>query len=140
MLCEEYPRGIDLVYESVGGTMFETCVDALAVGGRLVVIGFISGYKDQSGWVKGEAKRDGDAAEDTETKEEVAPLPVKLLAKSASVRGFFLNNFAKLWAPHLKNLGNMVMNGQLSDGLDHNAKYVHHTGMLRLTLVTRSRG
>ncbi len=46
MLKREYPKGVDLVYESVGGDMFETCLNALAVGGRLVVIGMMS----QVGW------------------------------------------------------------------------------------------
>jgi len=32
-------QGVDLVWESVGGEMFETCVHALANGGRLIVIG-----------------------------------------------------------------------------------------------------
>jgi len=32
-------QGVDLVWESVGGEMFETCVRALANGGRLIVIG-----------------------------------------------------------------------------------------------------
>jgi hypothetical protein len=42
VLKREYPKGVDLVYESVGGDMFETCLNALAVGGRLVVIGMMS--------------------------------------------------------------------------------------------------
>ena len=32
-------QGVNLVWESVGGEMFETCVRALANNGRLVVIG-----------------------------------------------------------------------------------------------------
>ena len=32
-------QGVDLVWESVGGEMFETCVRALSNGGRLIVIG-----------------------------------------------------------------------------------------------------
>ena len=42
VLKREYPKGVDVVYESVGGDMFETCLNALAVGGRLVVIGMMS--------------------------------------------------------------------------------------------------
>ena len=131
VLRTEFPKGVNMVYESVGGAMFDTCVDSLAVGGRLIVIGFISGYKDQSGWTKaGQAKRA--AQSEDEHKSEGgkpkgpsghgAPLPVKLLAKSASVRGFFLNNFAEQWAPHMQKLGGMVMAGELTNGLDPNAK------------------
>ena len=42
VLKQEYPKGVDLIYESVGGQMFETCMNALAVYGRMVVIGMIS--------------------------------------------------------------------------------------------------
>ena len=42
VLKKEYPKGVDLIYESVGGEMFEQCVKALAVHGRIVVIGAMS--------------------------------------------------------------------------------------------------
>lgn len=42
MLKKEFPKGIDIVYESVGGEMFNLCLNALAVHGRLIVIGMIS--------------------------------------------------------------------------------------------------
>lgn len=38
----EFPKGIDIIYESVGGHMFDLCLNALAVYGRLIVIGMIS--------------------------------------------------------------------------------------------------
>ncbi|MEM7759098.1 MAG: zinc-binding dehydrogenase [Cyanobacteria bacterium P01_A01_bin.40] len=44
VLQQEYPQGIDLVFECIGKEMFDTCVDNLAVRGRLVVVGFISEY------------------------------------------------------------------------------------------------
>lgn len=39
---EEFPKGFDIIYESVGGDMFNLCLKALAVYGRLIVIGMIS--------------------------------------------------------------------------------------------------
>ena len=42
VLKKEFPRGVDIIYESVGGEMFDLCLNALAVHGRLVVIGMIS--------------------------------------------------------------------------------------------------
>ncbi|WMV12901.1 hypothetical protein MTR67_006286 [Solanum verrucosum] len=42
VLKKEFPKGTDIVYESVGGEMFDICLNALAVYGRLVVIGMIS--------------------------------------------------------------------------------------------------
>ncbi|MBN3957597.1 zinc-binding dehydrogenase [Nostoc sp. NMS8] len=44
ILKEEYPNGINLIFESVGKEVFDTCVENLAVRGRLVVVGFISEY------------------------------------------------------------------------------------------------
>ena len=48
-----YIYRVDVVYESVGGDFFDICVDALAVKGRLIVIGFISGYSSGEGWIEG---------------------------------------------------------------------------------------
>lgn len=42
VLKKEFPKGVDIVYESVGGEMFDLCLNALAIYGRLVVIGMIS--------------------------------------------------------------------------------------------------
>lgn len=104
-LRAEYPKGIDAVYESVGGEQFEAAVNNLAVKGRLVVIGFISGYQDGSGWT-GAADAAGGAGGKT-------PLVAKLLGKSASVRGFFLNNYAKQWKPHMQRLLGLIRDGKV---------------------------
>ncbi|KAF2606199.1 hypothetical protein F2Q68_00043424 [Brassica cretica] len=42
VLKKEFPKGVDIIYESVGGRMFDLCLNALAVYGRLIVIGMIS--------------------------------------------------------------------------------------------------
>jgi NADPH-dependent curcumin reductase CurA len=108
-LKSEYPKGIDVVYESVGGETFNVCVDNLAVKGRLIVIGFISGYKDGSGW----------------TKEVVSktPLPVKLLGKSTSVVGFFLNNYTSEWGRHMQQIQSLYMEGKLKIEVDKTKFY-----------------
>lgn len=41
VLKREYPRGVDVVWESVGGDMFSVALDALAPRGRLVIIGMM---------------------------------------------------------------------------------------------------
>ena len=46
VLKKEYPQGVNLVFECVGRKMFDTCVDNLAMKGRLIVVGFISEYAD----------------------------------------------------------------------------------------------
>ncbi len=100
VLADEYPDGIDLVYESVGGTLFDTCLRALAVGGRLLSIGFVSEYVD-------------------------GPQPVRLprvytqlVQKSASVRGFFLPHFSAYYRAHLEQLFRLIEGGQLHVAID----------------------
>lgn len=44
VLRNEYPNGINLVFDCVGKQVFDTCVENLAIRGRLVVVGFISEY------------------------------------------------------------------------------------------------
>lgn len=72
--------GVDVVYESVGGAMFDTCVNALAQHGRLIVIGWISGYETDKGF---------------NVSRTLGSLPQRLLPKCASVRGFFLFGYPK---------------------------------------------
>jgi len=113
VLKKEYPKGIDLVYESVGGEMFDICVQNLAVHGRLIVIGAISGYKDGSAW-----------KEDSQKNKYVTPLPQRLLAKSSSVRGFFLNSFPTLWESHFKNLCDSVTHNKLQSCVDTQSQFI----------------
>uniref|UniRef100_A0A7R9V375 Enoyl reductase (ER) domain-containing protein n=1 Tax=Chlamydomonas euryale TaxID=1486919 RepID=A0A7R9V375_9CHLO len=42
VLRREYPRGVDVVYEGVGGSMFDAALSGLADRGRLLVIGMMS--------------------------------------------------------------------------------------------------
>ncbi|RHZ29718.1 hypothetical protein DYB31_011219 [Aphanomyces astaci] len=86
-------------------TSFQTCVNNLAKHGRLIVIGSISGYADSSSWSA--------AAGAT------SPFTATLLSKSASVRGFFLNHFAKSHgAAHARKLTILVRKRLLNPGLD----------------------
>nr|XP_053769390.1 prostaglandin reductase 3 isoform X3 [Desmodus rotundus] len=97
VLAQEYPSGVDVVYESVGGTMFDVAVDALAVKGRLIVIGFISGYQTPTGLSPVKTKA----------------LPARLLRKSASVRGFFLNHYLSEYRASMDHLVEMCASGEL---------------------------
>lgn len=105
VLKSEFPNGIDVVYESVGGATFDTCVANLAVKGRLIVIGMVSGYVDGSAWKADEKQRGG-------------PLSAKLLVKSASVCGFFLNHYTSIWKRHLAELAAMVQRGEIRSVVD----------------------
>ncbi len=48
VLKQEYPKGVDVTYESVGGEMFNTAVKNVAIGGRLIIIGYITHYQDST--------------------------------------------------------------------------------------------
>jgi len=110
VLKSEYPKGIDVVYESIGGEIFDACLSSIAVKGRLIIIGFISGYADQSGWKETE--------KDNKISASKVPFHVRLLAKSASIRGFFLNDFPEERVPHLNRLIKSLETGQLKSALD----------------------
>ncbi|PSC71056.1 zinc-binding alcohol dehydrogenase domain-containing 2 [Micractinium conductrix] len=90
VLKAEFPKGVDVVYESVGGDMFDVCVDALAPRGHLIIIGAMSQYA--GGW---EARAYPGIAE-------------KLLWKSATLQGFFLLHYARDWGRHLKKLAGLL--------------------------------
>lgn len=96
-LSAEYPRGVDVVYESVGGGVLEAAVNSLANKGRVIVIGFISGYQSASGIPRFRGET----------------LPVKLLQKSASLRGFFLPHFLADYRDALSTMMHMFSRGQL---------------------------
>ncbi|KAI9905533.1 hypothetical protein PsorP6_013468 [Peronosclerospora sorghi] len=110
VLKREHPRGVDLVFESVGGEMFDVCVNNLARKGRIIVIGAIAGYQDSSAWKHKISKT-------------TTPLPSKLLAKSASVRGFFLNDYFRDTQAYTKKLTTLVQRGVLNAGVDPSKFY-----------------
>ena len=105
VLHKEYPKGVDVVFESVGGEMLSTCINSLSIGGRLIMIGAVSTYKNTS-------------------IANSVPIPtVKLLFKSASVRGFFLAHFAPHYPQHLAKLIQLVSNGSLKCITDNGTSY-----------------
>lgn len=100
VLKTEYPKGMDIVFESVGGEQYDVALNALAVRGRLIVIGAISEY-------------------------EAGPQPVtrvrdsyKLLNKSASIRGFWLMHFFKDAVAHTQRLLGLLAEGKLKAVVD----------------------
>jgi len=101
VLKREYPRGLDLVYESVGGEIFNTCVKNLAVNGRLIIIGFVSGYTNGNFAAK-----------------LTIPLTQILLSKSAGVHGFFLNHFLSDVPRHYSKLCSLLEGGKLLSRVD----------------------
>ncbi|WCJ17654.1 ARP protein (REF) [Euphorbia peplus] len=102
VLKKEFPKGADIIYESVGGKMFDLCLNALAVHGRLIVIGMISQYQGEHGW----------------NPSNYTGLCEKILAKSQTVAGFFLIQYAHLWQQHLAKLYDLFSTGKLKISID----------------------
>lgn len=101
VLKQEYPKGVDVVYESIGGEIFNTCLKSLAVRGRLLIIGFISNYQSSSF-----ASRLN------------IPLHQLLLSKSTSVRGFFLKDYQSDMPSHFSKLVSLYSTGKLMSAVD----------------------
>jgi NADPH-dependent curcumin reductase CurA len=102
VLKAEYPKGVDLVFETVGGDMFKTAVNNIAPLGRIIVFGYISGYH-------------GDKSAEPMLVNQLNP---KLLMKSASVRGFLLFNHKDHIPAHIGRLVSLITEGKLKAGVD----------------------
>jgi hypothetical protein len=102
VLKKEFPKGVDIIYESVGGRMFDLCLNALAVHGRLIVIGMISQYQGEHGWKPS----------------NYTGLCEKILAKSQTVAGFFLVQYTHFWQQHLDRLFDLYAMGKLKVAVD----------------------
>jgi NADPH-dependent curcumin reductase CurA len=104
VLKQEFPTGVNIVYESVGGELFETALANISVKGRIVVIGTITGYIDGSSFMIPDRPRQ--------------PINTVLLQKSASVRGFFLPHFLKHQRQTFDWLENWVKEGKIQSFVD----------------------
>jgi len=101
VLKTEYPKGINVVYESVGGEFFNIAAKNLAIGGRLIIIGLISNYQSKS-----------------ENSLDSASLCSLLTLKSATVSGFFLIQFLNEVPKHSINLITLYSQGKLKSQVD----------------------
>lgn len=95
VLKAEYNQKLDIVFEGVGGELYDTALNHLAVKGRMIVIGAISEY--ESGPQRVEQMR----------------VVYKLLSKSASIRGFWLMHYLREMPEHTQKLLGLVGSGQL---------------------------
>jgi NADPH-dependent curcumin reductase CurA len=100
VLKQEYPKGINLVFDCVGKEVFDTCVDNLAVRGRLVAIGFISEYAKNPELV-------------TQPR-----LYHKLFWKAASVRGFLMPHYAEHMVKARDRLLDLFYTGKIKVAVD----------------------
>ncbi|KAJ2999987.1 hypothetical protein HDV02_001244 [Globomyces sp. JEL0801] len=99
VLKTEYPKGVDVVFESVGGQMFQTCLKSLAIRGRLIIIGAVSNYANE---VK---KGDAMNAFNWDVVKTNA-----LLGKSTTLTGFFLNHYVSEFGQTMAELTALTKN------------------------------
>lgn len=100
ILKSEYPNGINLVFDCVGKQVFDTCLDNLALRGRLVVVGYISEYGKNL--------------------EEVTQPRIyqKIFWKSASVRGFLMPLYREYADEARDRVFNLFYAGKLKVAID----------------------
>jgi NADPH-dependent curcumin reductase CurA len=100
VLQHEYPKGINLIFECVGKQVFDTCVDNLAIRGRLVSIGYISEYGKNI--------------------EQVMQPRIyhQLFWKAASVRGFLMPHYKEYIPEARDRLLNLFYSGKLKVSVD----------------------
>ncbi|HYX14173.1 MAG TPA: zinc-binding dehydrogenase [Nostoc sp.] len=100
VLKQEYPNGINLIFECVGKAVFDTCVENLAVRGRLVAVGFISEYANNV--------------------EQITQPRIyhQLFWKAASVRGFLMPHYKEYMAEARDRLLNLFYTNKLKVAVD----------------------
>jgi NADPH-dependent curcumin reductase CurA len=98
-LRQTCPKGIDVYFDNVGGRMLEAALANLALHGRIVICGAISGYN------------------------ETAPPPgpknyLKLLTQRGRMEGFVVIDFLPRAAEALEALAAFMREGKLKDQVD----------------------
>lgn len=100
VLSSEFPNGLNVAIDTVGGSIFDAFLDNLAVHGRLVA---------------------GGAAQDLEGKPEIVSAPRivhKLYYKAASVRGFMNGLLPELWPRTREKLFSLFAQGDIKVTFD----------------------
>ena len=86
------PNGVDVVFENVGGAVFDMTLARMNVSGRVALCGLIAGYNGQ----------------------DIAPRNVRsILVNRLTVTGFIVSDHLDLWPQALQELGRHVASGAL---------------------------
>ncbi|XP_035222154.1 prostaglandin reductase 3-like isoform X1 [Stegodyphus dumicola] len=104
VLSKEYPKGVSVIWETIGGKVFETCLKNLGEKGRLLIIGGTSSYKSESEKAIGNV--------------DISYAPQILLAKSAALQGFLLLHFSECFETYFKHLKERIEKGELKAVID----------------------
>ncbi|KPM10357.1 quinone oxidoreductase-like protein [Sarcoptes scabiei] len=101
VLQKNFPQGVDVVWETIGGETMRTLFNHLAVRGRMVLIGAITNYS-----------KDGNFSV------PIDDLNLKLLMGSKSLVGFMLPNYSDSYPEYLPKLIGMIANGSIQANVD----------------------
>ena len=95
VLSAEYPRGLNIAYDTVGGEIFEAFVDHLAMKGRLIVSGHTSDFDQPA--------------------DPVPSVPVyrRLYWKSASIRAFQMPAFPEYFDEGARRILELYAQGRI---------------------------
>ncbi|GIY18595.1 prostaglandin reductase 3 [Caerostris darwini] len=107
VLNKEYKNGIDVIWETIGGKVLETCMKNLAIKGRLVIVGGISSYKSEDKFMPAM---------------DLSMLPQLLLSKSAAVIGFRRAEYRECFASYFKYMSESYEKGHLKTITDNGEK------------------
>ncbi|MGI8501559.1 MAG: zinc-binding dehydrogenase [Hassallia sp.] len=100
ILKQEFNNGINLIFECVGKQVFDTCVENLAIRGRLVTIGYISEYA-------------------LNVQQVLQPrIYHQLMWKAASVRGFLMPHYKEYIPEARDRLLNLFYTDKLKIAID----------------------
>ena len=103
-LTEHYPEGVDVIWETIGGQTFVKLLkDHLAIKGRIVIVGGISGYQDDIG-----------IPELT-----FGGLPAHILMKSQTIVGFMLPNHKEQQPKYMSQLISAINLEQINIKMDN---------------------
>ena len=92
-LAAACPRGIDVYFDNVGGTVLDAVLLEANAFARVVICGQISGYSQPDALAIRNARA--------------------LLVNRIALRGFICSDHLELWRPALKELGQLVHDGKL---------------------------
>lgn len=92
-LKRDYPDGVDVIWETIGGKVSETLLQHLAKNGRMIFIGGITGYK-------------------TEGFPKIEIQPGLLVMKDITLSGFLLLSHTDKFPAYLKQLIEAVHSGK----------------------------
>ncbi|MEM6575522.1 MAG: NADP-dependent oxidoreductase [Pseudomonadota bacterium] len=98
-LRQHFPKGIDLYFDNVGGPTLDAALAGLALGGRVVLCGAISGYNSATG---------ADGLKNY----------ANLIVQRGRMQGFIILDYAKRYGEALRDLSGWVQSGDLKYQID----------------------